>query len=62
MTDDKSVDVGKVWWFWFTTSAFDVDKRLRRIFRMTRVVNSVMRRFREWVERSCASCSVSNVR
>jgi len=32
--DDKSVDVGKVWWFWFTTSAFDVDKRLRRIFRM----------------------------
>ena len=41
---DKSVDVGKVWWFWFTTSAFDVDKRLRRLFpicRMTRVVNSV---------------------
>jgi adenylate cyclase len=32
--DDKSVDVGRVWWFWFTTSAFDVDKRLRRIFRM----------------------------
>ena len=30
----KNVDVGKVWWFWFTTSAFDVDKRLRRIFRM----------------------------
>jgi len=34
MSDNKSVDVGKVWWFWFTTSAFDVDKRLRRIFRM----------------------------
>lgn len=34
MDDKKSVDVGKVWWFWFTTSAFDVDKRLRRIFRM----------------------------
>jgi adenylate cyclase len=34
MNDKKSIDVGKVWWFWFTTSAFDVDKRLRRIFRM----------------------------
>jgi len=34
MTDDKSVDVGKVWWFWFTTNAFAVDKRLRRIMRM----------------------------
>jgi adenylate cyclase len=34
MNDDKYVDVGKVWWFWFTTSAFDVDKRLRRIFRV----------------------------
>jgi adenylate cyclase len=34
MNDKKPVDVGKVWWFWFTTSAFDVDKRLRRIFRM----------------------------
>jgi adenylate cyclase len=33
MSDNKSVDVGKVWWFWFTTSAFDVDKRLRRLFR-----------------------------
>jgi adenylate cyclase len=30
----NSVDVGEVWWFWFTTNAFDVDKRLRRIFRM----------------------------
>lgn len=34
MNDNKSVEVGKVWWFWFTTSAFDVDKRLRRIFRV----------------------------
>ncbi len=33
MSDNKSPDVGKVWWFWFTTSAFDVDKRLRRLFR-----------------------------
>jgi len=34
MSNNESVDVGKVWWFWFTTSAFDVDKRLRRIFRL----------------------------
>ncbi len=34
MKNIESVDVGKVWWFWFTTSAFDIDKRLRRIFRM----------------------------
>ena len=34
MNDKNSVDVGKVWWFWFTTSAFDVDKRLRRIMRV----------------------------
>jgi adenylate cyclase len=34
MRDNKSVDVGKVWWFWFTTNAFAVDKRLRRIFRL----------------------------
>ena len=34
MSDNKSPDVGKVWWFWFSTSAFDVDKRLRRIFRI----------------------------
>jgi hypothetical protein len=33
MLDNEPVDVGRVWWFWFTTSAFDVDKRLRRIFR-----------------------------
>jgi adenylate cyclase len=32
--DIKSMDVGSVWWFWFTTSAFSVDKRLRQIFRM----------------------------
>jgi adenylate cyclase len=34
MSNDRSDDVGRVWWFWFTTSAFDVDKRLRRIFRL----------------------------
>ncbi len=34
MSDKRSVDVGSVWWFWFTTNAFAVDKRLRRIFRM----------------------------
>jgi adenylate cyclase len=31
--DNKPIDVGKVWWFWFTTNAFAVDKRLRQIFR-----------------------------
>jgi adenylate cyclase len=34
MSDKKSVDVGNVWWFWFSTNAFAVDKRLRRIFRV----------------------------
>ena len=33
MSENQSMDVGKVWWFWFTTNAFDVDKRLRRLFR-----------------------------
>ena len=33
MDEKKSVEVGKVWWFWFNSSAFDVDKRLRRVFR-----------------------------
>lgn len=28
------MDVGNVWWFWFTTNAFAVDKRLRRIMRV----------------------------
>ncbi len=28
------VDVGSVWWFWFTTNAFAVDKRLRRVMRL----------------------------
>jgi adenylate cyclase len=32
MSDNKPTDVGKVWWFWFTTNAFEVDKRLRRVF------------------------------
>jgi len=34
VNDKKSVDVGNVWWFWFATSAFTVDKRLRRIMRV----------------------------
>lgn len=34
MDDPKSEDVGKVWWFWFSTNAFAVDKRLRRIMRI----------------------------
>jgi adenylate cyclase len=34
LNDKKSVDVGNVWWFWFTTNAFAVDKRLRRIMRV----------------------------
>jgi adenylate cyclase len=33
MNEKKSVDVGNVWWFWFTTNAFAVDKRLRRFQR-----------------------------
>lgn len=33
MNDQKSVDVGNVWWFWFTTNAFAVDKRLRHFQR-----------------------------
>lgn len=34
MNDKKSVDVGNVWWFWFSTNAFAVDKSLRRILRV----------------------------
>src|SRR5687767_13613269 len=34
MNENKPVDVGNVWWFWFTTNAFAVDKRLRRIMRV----------------------------
>lgn len=34
MNDKKSVDVGNVWWFWFNTNAFAVDKRLRHIQRV----------------------------
>jgi adenylate cyclase len=34
VNENKSVDVGNVWWFWFTTNAFAVDKRLRRIMRV----------------------------
>jgi adenylate cyclase len=34
VNDRKSVDVGNVWWFWFTTNAFAVDKRLRHVLRV----------------------------
>jgi adenylate cyclase len=34
MSDNKSVDIGNVWWFWFTTNAFAVDKRLRHFLRV----------------------------
>ena len=34
MNEKKSVDVGNVWWFWFSTNAFAVDKRLRHILRV----------------------------
>jgi adenylate cyclase len=30
----RPVDPGTVWWFWFSTSAFEVDKRLRKLFRL----------------------------
>jgi adenylate cyclase len=31
---NKPIDVGSVWYFWFATDAFHVDKRLRRLNRM----------------------------
>ncbi len=34
MSDKKSVDAGEVWWFWFNTNAFAVDKRLRHVLRV----------------------------
>lgn len=34
MSDKKSVDAGNVWWFWFNTNAFAVDKRLRHVLRV----------------------------
>lgn len=34
MNEKKPVDVGNVWWFWFTTNAFAVDKRLRHFQRL----------------------------
>jgi len=34
MNGRKFVDVGKVRWFWFTTSAFGVDQRPRPLFPM----------------------------
>ena len=33
MNEKKSVEVGNVWWFWFTTNAFAVDERLRHVLR-----------------------------
>ena len=33
MNDKKNIDVGNVWWFWFSTNAFAVDKSLRRVMR-----------------------------
>jgi adenylate cyclase len=30
----EPVDVGSVWWFWFTSNAFAVDKHLRHVFRV----------------------------
>jgi len=33
VNDKKSVNVGNVWWFWFSTNAFAVDKKLRRVMR-----------------------------
>ena len=33
INNKKPVDVGNVWWFWFSTNAFAVDKRLRHILR-----------------------------
>lgn len=34
MNERKDVDIGSVWYFWFSTDAFHVDKRLRRLNRM----------------------------
>src|SRR5215216_4156691 len=34
MDNKNPVDVGNVWWFWFSTNAFAVDKRLRHILRV----------------------------
>jgi adenylate cyclase len=34
MDEKKAVDIGNVWWFWFSTNAFAVDKRLRRVMRI----------------------------
>lgn len=34
MDDKKAVEVGNVWYFWFSTNAFHVDKQLRRLNRM----------------------------
>lgn len=31
---NKNIDIGNVWYFWFATDAFHVDKRLRRLNRL----------------------------
>jgi adenylate cyclase len=33
MNPNKPIDVGKVSWFWFSSSAFHTDNQLRRLFR-----------------------------
>ncbi len=32
--DVKKMDVGTVWWFWFNTNAFFIDKRLRQLAKL----------------------------
>ncbi len=34
MNGKKPVDAGTVWWFWFSSNAFAIDKRLRRVMRL----------------------------
>lgn len=33
LNDKNTIDIGNVWWFWFSTNAFAVDKKLRRFMR-----------------------------
>ncbi len=34
MNKKSTMNVGEVWWFWFSTNAFHVDKQLRRLNRL----------------------------
>jgi len=34
MSEKKAIEVGNIWYFWFSTNAFHVDKRLRRVNRV----------------------------